>query len=63
MLHNRISAIVGGLGLFAAVLGFTGASVAPSEEASYTWGTVMVFGIVAFFFSLLIGSARRSDKP
>jgi hypothetical protein len=59
-MHNRIvSVVLGGLGLFASVLGFSASALSPGAGAGGVWGTVMAFGIVAFLGSVF---GRTEDK-
>lgn len=61
-MHNRIASVLGGVGLFAAMLGFIAAALTPGEEAGGAWGTVMVFGLVAFLWSVFGRTTRREDE-
>jgi hypothetical protein len=57
-MHNRIASILGGVGLFAAVLGFTGTALAPLGEGVGPWGLVMALGLAVFLGSIF----RRADE-
>ena len=60
-MRNRIAAVLGGVGLFAALLGFVATTLAPGEDAGGAWGLVMALGLVAFLWSVL-GGAGRPDS-
>ncbi len=54
---DKLGGVVGGLGLFAAVLGFTHVVAAPDPTAASGWGALMAFGVAAFAWSAI----RRRD--
>jgi hypothetical protein len=57
-MHNRVASVLGGVGLFAAVLGFTATALAPSGEGVGPWGLVMALGLAVFLGSIF----RRADE-
>ncbi len=61
-MHNRVAALLGGVGLFAGLLGFVGAALAPDGGARGPWGLVMALGLIAFFRSVF-RTPQRPDRP
>jgi hypothetical protein len=61
-MHNRIASALGGVGLFAAVLGFVAAAVVPAGESGGPWGYVMAFGLIAFLWSVFDRTVRWPDR-
>jgi hypothetical protein len=61
-MHNRLVPVLGGVGLFAAMLGFIAAALAPGEEAGGVCGLVMALGLVAFLWSLFDRAASGPDR-
>ena len=50
-MRDRALSVVGGVGLFVAVLGFALAAATGDSELTPVWGTVMTLGVAAFFWS------------
>ncbi len=55
-MHNRIAAVLGGVGLFAALLGFVAIALGPARETGEAWGAVMAVGLAAFLWSVFEGN-------
>jgi hypothetical protein len=60
-MHNRIAAVLGGVGLFAALLGFTAAALEGGRETG-GWNLVMALGLAAFLWSVFDGGQGRGPS-
>jgi hypothetical protein len=54
-MRNRVASALGGIGLFAALLGFVATALAPAGEADEAWEALLTFGLVAFLWAVFRG--------
>ena len=60
-MHNRIASVLGGVGLFAALLGFVGAALAPGGQGGGAWGPSWRLGLAAFLWSVFGRAGGQTD--